>query len=109
MTINNKKSEDITFIPYKWDFDVEGIWGIIYFLVKKDIFERGNRDWVDCEYFTDNADLVYISTSYMENSHLLETYKLEEVLLMAKNDIIQNLPLKQKGTIANALEIQTRM
>lgn len=95
----------ITFNPYKWEFEVDGKWGHISFLVKKGTFSYGTSDGAYClelnskeiesisyYYNFDYAiDLVYMATPCMEDEKGLHKYTLEEILNMAAQDIYWNL------------------
>lgn len=98
------KVNGIEFKPHKWEFDTDGMWGHIFFKVKKNTFAYGANNGAYCKPYKGSSnplededdateyDIVHMATPCMENGgEDLDQFDLNQTLRQAAEDICSNL------------------
>ncbi len=97
------KVNGIEFHPHKWEFDTDGMWGHIFFKVKKNTFEYGSNNGAYCKPYKGSSnpleeedevgkyDLVHMATPCMEDGDDLDRFNLSYTLEKAAKEICSNL------------------
>jgi hypothetical protein len=107
ITMRNIRVNGILFKPYRWDFGCDGMWGHIWFIVKKGTFRPGANngayalpggvfrsdiammDSIECR--EDSVQLVHMAAPCMDNGDDLQKYRLSKILKDAAREIESNL------------------